>query len=95
MKKFALLLIPAFAIGCGNACDKAGDRIVAKYDECGVDTTESEDEGEDVECTDELAEQSECLADVIEAADCSYLDGSVDPTDEAYLEWATSSAECV
>lgn len=91
MKTFALLLIPAFLYGCGNACDKASDKTLAKYEECGIDVPET-DGGEDVECTDELAASSECYAGCISAADCGVLDGT--DTDMTGENW-TSYTECL
>ncbi|MFZ5477966.1 MAG: hypothetical protein ACOZNI_14425, partial [Myxococcota bacterium] len=60
---------PCGAMGCGDACDLAGERIVARYEACGIEV--EEDPGEEYECDEETAASAECLADVIEAADCS------------------------
>ena len=74
MKKllFAGLLGTAalFATGCSDACEKAANTIEDKFEECDIETTGGGEEGEDVECTDELADAAEKLADCIEKATC-------------------------
>ena len=94
MKKLILLTIPAFLYGCGDACDKAADRMTAKYEECGIDLGDGGEGGEDVECTDELGTQSECLAGCVEAADCTILDGTSTDVD-ALTAYADCAAGCM
>ena len=92
--KYALLLVPAFLIGCGTDCDKAGDQITAKYDECGIDTTATGGEAEDVDCTDELGTQSLCIAACVDAADCTVLAGTA--TDTALMtDYSDCAVACV
>lgn len=95
MNKFLILVVPCFFYGCGNACDKAGDTITAKYEECGVEVEEGE-EGEEAECDDKAAATAECTADCVDAADCGVIDGS--NTDFTSAEWTDYSAcltDCV
>jgi hypothetical protein len=89
-----LIILSAFAVvglaGCKDDCEKAGDTVTAKYEDCGIEV--AEDDGEEVECTDELGTQSVCVADCIDHATCEALDG----TDaDASLELATCYVDCV
>lgn len=86
MKKLALLALPIFVVGCATECDKASDRVTAKYEECGMTVDTTGDTGAEIECTDELAAQSTCVADCVEAADCAALDGSDVDAMTAYAE---------
>lgn len=96
MKTLTLLLIPAFLYGCSDACEKAGDQITAKYEECGITLDEGDGDGESVECTDELATQSQCTADCTTAADCGVLDGTdTDMTGEAWTSYLDCLTGCV
>jgi hypothetical protein len=75
MKKFVLAgllgVAAIFATGCGNACEDAADTFKAKAEECDVEIEESDEEGEEVECTDALAEKSEKQAACIEKLTCA------------------------
>ncbi len=74
MKKllFAGLLGAAAVLGtgCADACEKASDKVESKFKDCDVEYTKNED-GEDVECTEELGNASEKLADCIDKLDCA------------------------
>ena len=72
-------------VGCGNDCDEAADRIAAKLEECGAETTTSEG-GEAAECTEEAGALAQCTADCTEAADCKAFDGSDVDATLAYAE---------
>lgn len=92
MKNIALLLLlPAALIACGTDCDKAGDQISAKYDTCGIETTEAEESEAEEECTDADGVAALCIADCVDAADCTVLDGSADPMGEEMASYS----ECV
>jgi hypothetical protein len=86
--------IAGLATACGgDDCEKASDRITAKFEECGVPTDDDGDgDGEDAECTDEAAAQLECFADCAEAADCAAFDGS---DADAALDYAGCLADCL
>jgi hypothetical protein len=90
-----LIILSAFALGglagCKDDCEKASDTVTAKYEDCGIEVADSDEES-DVECTDELGTQSICVADCIDAADCTALDGT---DSDAALELATCYTDCV
>lgn len=87
----AAVLGLVFATGCGgDPCEDAGDRITAKFEECGI-TVDSTGDGEDVECTDALEATSDCLASCTEAADCGALDAS---DLDAAADYGTCVADC-
>ena len=90
-----LIILSAFALvgltGCKDDCEKAGDTVTAKYEDCGIEVAESTDD-EEVECTEELATLSLCTAECIDGADCTALDGT--DTDAA-TELATCYVDCV
>lgn len=93
MRKVTLFLVPlALLSACSDPCEKAGDRITAKYEECGIDVGEDTGGGEEVECTKEEEEAAICTADCVEAADCAALDGS--DTDLA-LEYVDCLTGCI
>lgn len=58
----------------GDACQTATDRLIARFEECGIDVGNAE-EGENPECTSELAQQSSCFADCVDVASCGALTG--------------------
>lgn len=91
MKKILVFaLISSLALACKSDCDSASDDITAKYAECGIEAAEGE-EGEEVECTEELGTQMLCMADCYAAADCAALDG----TDaKLALELGTCLVDC-
>lgn len=68
----ALLGLGVFAVGCGgNDCEDAADRMAAKFDECGIPTTNNgESSGEEAECTEQAGKDAQALADKLEAASC-------------------------
>jgi hypothetical protein len=92
MKKLVCLLPFAILYGCGTACDKAGDTITAKYESCGVEIKESDEEAAEAECDDAAAASAECLAACIDADDGGVLDAT--DTDYTGKAW-TSYTECV
>jgi hypothetical protein len=66
MKRLLILCVMALGFGataCGNACDDAVDKL----DECGIDTSEAEDQAE--ECN----EKDECAAECFNDASCSEI----------------------
>jgi len=76
------------ASGCGNACDDYTDAVVAKYSDCGVDTSDgSSSDGSTAECTDEAAALAECLTPCLDALTCDGLSGKD-------LDNATAYGEC-
>ena len=91
-----LLVVPAVlvvvACHCQDRAAPAADRMTAKYEDCGFDTTTDGEDGEDAKCAAELATQSSCLADCIEAADCDALT-STDPA--VAQDYWDCLAECV
>lgn len=88
--------------GSGNACEQAGKRTVARLEACEVelpDGGEGNDDGETVECTDELAAQADCVATCNEETDCEILkvifDPSLlDPNDADQVAAMTEYSEC-
>ncbi|MCA9621314.1 MAG: hypothetical protein KC731_19965 [Myxococcales bacterium] len=76
--------------GVGNACEAAANRIIAKFDSCGIDTSGSSGGG-GAECSAALGAQAQCLADCVEATSCATLQG----TDQAGLqEYSSCVAAC-
>jgi hypothetical protein len=65
-------------------CDTAANRISARFEECGIETTE--EGGEKAECTEEAGALAQCTADCTDAADCDAFDGSNAEAATAWLE---------
>jgi len=81
----------AFTTGCGNDCEDAADRIIAKAEECGLDTGTSDGDGASGECTDEAGAAAQCAAGCYEAASCETLKG--EDADGA-LAFAECASKC-
>ena len=95
MKNLALLLIPAFLVGCADACEKAADRTLAFYEGCGVDLPEGSGDAEAAECTDEAAALADCAQGCLDAAGCGIIDGSdTDYTGEAWTTYGECATAC-
>jgi hypothetical protein len=105
MNKVSLLLATfslgfAVSVACdgdggANACERAGQRWVDRFEECGGEVQSGDGGGESVECTDALAAQANCAADCAEAADCDIVSGDYDVTDPDVVERLTEYGECV
>lgn len=88
-----LALLPlALATGCSDPCQEASDRIAARYEECGFEVSEEEQEDAESECTDKEGEEALCVADCMEAADCAAFDGT-DP--DAAMAYSNCAVACV
>ncbi|MEZ4430021.1 MAG: hypothetical protein R3A51_20270 [Nannocystaceae bacterium] len=59
----------------GNLCEMAIDRIIAKYESCGIDVSDT-DGGGAGECSEEAGLNAQCVAACVEAASCGAFDGS-------------------
>lgn len=91
MRMFIVLCLSLAALtGCKNDCDKASDRITAKYEECGYDVSDTGAE-EEVECDEDKGAYYSCLADCVEAADCAALTGE---DLDAAMDYATCVGGC-
>lgn len=67
-------ILGALSIGCGgNACEKAGDQVEAKYTECGKSLPTTSGGSTSVECTDALGKSAQCSADCLSAASCDCI----------------------
>jgi hypothetical protein len=81
--------------GGRTPCEVAGDRIEARYEECGVhipDHTGSEE----IPCDEEDAAQALCTAACVEAAACGVLDGTnTDYTSDAWVAYTECVTACV
>lgn len=76
-----------------NPCERAGDRIIAVYEDCDIEFGGTDTGGETAECTEELGEMSLCLAACIEATSCEVLTGETSDTGEI-MEYADCAVEC-
>jgi hypothetical protein len=108
MKNLTLLFAAAFSLGLAtssgcdddgggaNACERAGQRIVDKYEECDVDLGSGDGGGEAQECTDEIAANAACLADCLDPAPCEAVTLDYDMTDppEDVVTYQECAAEC-
>lgn len=64
----------------GNPCELATRRISDRFEECGIQVDNPEDE--QPECTNELGRQATCIADCVDATSCGGLTGD----DQAALQ---------
>jgi hypothetical protein len=62
-------------LGCGDACDNANNRIIARYKDCNFDESETSQEPADPVCTDADATYLDCRANCAESATCEALHG--------------------
>jgi hypothetical protein len=79
---------------CGDPCEKAGDRVTAKYEDCGIDIPEGGDTSADAECTDEAEALATCYADCIDAQECDVLAGTATTT-TGLTDYAACLGDCV
>lgn len=104
MKKLTLTLAAAFSLGLvtssacdddggANACERAGQRMADKYEECGFELEDGGEGGEAAECTDEVAQQSECMATCMENTTCEVINLDYDFADPP--QEATDYGECI
>jgi hypothetical protein len=108
MKNLTLLFAAAFSLGLAtssgcdddnggaNACERAGQRMLDKLEECGVDLGSGDGGGEAQECTDELAASSACTADCMDPAPCEAFTLDYDLTDppEDVVAYQECAAAC-
>ncbi|MDY7231474.1 hypothetical protein [Hyalangium rubrum] len=77
MKKVMLagLLAAAavFSTGCSNACDSFQSTLKDRYKECSISAPDSDEDGEKLECTQNLADQSEKSETCLKKASCDQV----------------------
>lgn len=91
---FALAAVALFAAACGPNCDTTA--YEDKLTECGIDVPEVEgdDAAEEIECTQELADQVACQNDCTTNADCAAFDATNENFATAAADWAACLADC-
>ena len=88
-----LFVLGVLAFGCSKSkCEQAADDITAKYDDCGIEVTGGDGDGDGGECTEEIGKQSECVAKCTTDASCEVLKGE-DP--DGAVDYATCLGDCV
>jgi hypothetical protein len=84
-----LAVLGASQLGCGTPCERARDRIIKHYDECGIDVSTSGSAVGSVACAPDEGAVLDCRADCVEAASCGALDGSKPDEAADFLECDT------
>jgi hypothetical protein len=77
-----------------NACEAYGDKVIAKYESCGV-TIEVGEEGGETACSDAQAQEAACLAPCVDLTPCECVDPEKIAAGECTEEKAREANDCV
>jgi hypothetical protein len=90
-------ILGAFSVGCGgNACDSYNDKVIAKYESCGVELETGEEAASgETACSDTQAKQAECLSPCVDLTPCECVDPEKIAAGECTAEKGQEAADCV
>ncbi len=91
-----LIAVPSVALplaGCGNPCEGAKDRILRRYEECGVTVAQPQEGEEPAEtvCSDADATYLDCVADCADSASCEAIKGE---DSESAVDFGKCNGDC-
>ncbi len=90
-------ILGAFSVGCGgNACEDYGNKVIAKYESCGVEIASGEEAASgETACSDAQAKEAECLSPCVDLTPCECVDPDKIAAGECTEEKSKDASECV